>query len=511
MSDGYLRVKHFIETYCRQSKHPWNGKPIKLLPWQQDILRAVYGTTKGNERQYRRAGIWIPKKNGKTTLMSALALYHLLEYPGSECYIVASNVRQADICFGEAANMAETHPVLNKRLWTRRNVKTVEDRKGKSILKILSSEPHGLSGFNANLIIMDELAEWGCTAREAWDKLYNASIARANSMHYVISTAQYDRTHIGYEQYSLAKKILANPALDPTFYPTIYGVPEDADWKDYREWQKANPSWGHTITAESFHEDFKTVQANPVEEARFRTFRCNQWVGNSQQWISSQVWADCHETFREEDFHNQPVYVGIDYARRHDLCSYVLVAEKNNNLYVMPRFLIPGDIARQKEIKDAVPYQAWARGNNNLFLTDGDVIDAEFLIKKLVEDSNRFKFVEVGFDPYGMELIRHRLEFDHGLPMVEVAQTASIMSPAVAQFERSVLKKQLRHNNNPILSWNVQNVTTRKVGESQIMLDKGRSTNRIDGVTATVIALQRWLANQSRPRYLTADQVLVSW
>src|SRR5262249_24388147 len=112
--EAYEKVKSFVTKYCVLSKHPWNGKPISLVPWQDSLLQNLYGTvTKDGLTQYRRAGIWIPKKNGKSTLMSALALYHLLEYPGSEVAVIASNVRQADVVFSEAANMAETHPALH--------------------------------------------------------------------------------------------------------------------------------------------------------------------------------------------------------------------------------------------------------------------------------------------------------------------------------------------------------------------------------------------------------------
>src|SRR5687767_12646882 len=118
------RVKRFVESYCIQSRSPWNGQPVKLLPWQErDLIQPLYSTlTDAGERQYKKCALFISKKQGKSTLLSCLALYHLLESPGNEVYIIAGSTEQAGIIYKESCNMVDAHPELRKRLWARRNI-----------------------------------------------------------------------------------------------------------------------------------------------------------------------------------------------------------------------------------------------------------------------------------------------------------------------------------------------------------------------------------------------------
>lgn len=484
------KVKRFISTYCILSKGQWSGQPLQLLPWQTAIVDQLYGQVRPDgTRRYRRAGLWIPKKNGKSSLLSALCLYHLLEEQGSEVYCVAADVHQAKIVFLEAANMVEQSPALKARLWVRRNINTIEDKKGRSVFRVLSSEPSGKAGFNASFIAYDELAEWGAHARDVWDQLQNATIARKQGLQVVISTAQYDKAHIGYEQYSYAKKVLADPELDPYFLPVVYEVPEHEDWTDPKNWEKANPSWGVTVSAESFHEDYTLVKNNPQEESRFRTLRLNQWVGSAEQWIASNVWQDCFDPFTEADLEGASVIVGVDYARRGDLCAYVLLTKRNDILYLLPRFFIPRDVAKRKEQEDNVPYLSWHK-QGFIHFTDGDTVDPAFMRRKLSEDSKRFDVRQVAFDPYGLEESRQLLEAD-GFDMIEVPQSCKDMASATAQFDRLCLSKKLRHNNNPVLSWCLENCKPYTNRYDEVRVCKSSPRARIDGITAAIIGLTR--------------------
>jgi phage terminase large subunit-like protein len=497
------QVINFIQSQCVQSKYPWTGQKVKLLDWQvHDILRPLYGTLLDNgQRQYKRAGIWVGKKNGKSTLMSCLCLFHIFEQPGSEIYCLASTVEQAKCVFNETAAMVENNPVLSKRLWVRRNLNTIEYKKEKSIIKILSSDHTSKSGVSANLVVYDELSSWGSHGRDVWDRMQGATAARVNSLQIVISTAEYDKTTIGYEQYSLAKKIKANPDLDSTFLPVIYECPEHADWKDETNWELANPSMGVTVPKQFYYDEYRTTKNNPLAEANFRTRYLNQWVGHGKAWIASNVWESCGEHWDEKDFHGQRVYVGIDFARKNDLLAYVILTERNGNLYLMPRFFIPEEGATRKEHYDNVPYSQWSRMPVNLTLTPGDVIDPSYLIKSLVVDASKFRFAEVGFDPNGFEVIRQELEFKHGLRMVEVPQTYKYMSPATSEFERRCLAHTLRHPCNPILSWNLENCAVRESND-QILIEKSAAAKRVDGITASIIAMSRYMGNQQTGRVI---------
>ncbi|MEX1040197.1 MAG: terminase TerL endonuclease subunit [Pirellulaceae bacterium] len=465
------------------------------MPWQwNDIILPLYGWHKPDgTRRFKSASIWIPKKNGKSTLMSGLCLWHLLEQKGSEVYCIASDVAQAGIVYNESANMVELSPSLKTRWWTRRNIKAIEDKKNKSTYRVLSSTPEGKAGFNANLIVYDELACWGSHARDVWDQLKNATIARVNGLQIVISTAQYDREHIGYEQYTYAKRILKNEIVDTTVLPVIYEVEDDEDWKQEANWRKANPSVGTTISIDSFKDDYREVENNPIEESRFRTLRLNQWVGHTKQWIASNVWQECIGQLSLDDFKNEDCILAVDLARRHDLAVYVLLFKRGDKVYVFPRFYMPLDNARKKEKQDNVPYTRWA--NQGLItLTPGDSIDYQTICNDIIRDSQEFNIMEVRYDPYNAESLRQHLE-EQGLYCVEVKQSSTMMSAPTSEFERRLLKNQVRHPDHPILNWNLGNITIREVDtEGRIMIDKKRSSGRIDGIVATVIGFSGIMA-----------------
>lgn len=499
------KVIGFAEQYCRLSKAPYAGQPIKLLDYQRDIIRQLYGwrIEATGRLKHKTASIWLPKKNGKSSFCSAIALFNLLWTAGNEIYVIAPTIKQACCVFDECAAMAEQHPALKSRLWVRRNLKRIEDRKQYSKLEVLSCSPE-ISGFNAGLIILDEISEFPkSVARIVWDKIVNAGDAKPDSHKILISTAQFDKEHLGYEQYRLAKQVRNKEIDRPDILPVIFEVEEWEDWRSPDCQLRANPAANVLFPFSTIEDDYKTIQTSPVDEARFRTLRLNQWVGAADSFISSEVWAACSQDFDESSLYGLPAHIGIDYARKYDLCSYSIIVERDGLTYVLPRFFIPQAIADKKEKQDNVPYlRLWAKNPAaKLFLTPGDTVDPAFMRQQLLDDCKQFEVREIGFDPYGMEETRQILEFQHGLPMVEVSQTPANMSPGISHLERLVAQKKLRHNN-PILTWNVGNTVVRTIGGSDaVMLDKRRSTGRIDGVTATCIALSRMIAAEQQQFY----------
>lgn len=483
---------HFAENYCRLSKHPWNGQLIKLMPWQRDFFTRLYTQDRLNHRQYTKASLFIPKKNSKSTTCAVIGLLHTLEYPGSDCFIVSSTIKQAENVFLEAAHFCENHPALS-RFKVRRHTRTIEDKKGKSILRILANDPKGLDGFNANLLILDEFCAWSsATARESWDKLANATIARQNSLKIILSTAQFDLCHPGKEAFDHALRVQSNPELDPQHLAIVYQGDKEKH-ADPKEWERCNPGWGYVLTPESFAEDYAVAKDNPRELARFLTLRMNCFVGHADSWLPYGQWIKCAEPINEADLAGVTVLCGMDASRRHDLTSYCILAERGDKLYALPRFFVPSHGIERKEHEDGVPYRQWASNpNNKLYLSPGDCIDFAFVLSKLQEDCARFKVREIGYDPALMEGCRQSYE-EKGLRMVSVPQTFSLMGRGCSELEKRITNKTIAHPDNPVLNWCVQNAVVREGMTGGIMLDKRKSRKRIDGLSALIIALSRWL------------------
>ncbi len=497
----YFSEKHaakvigFVEKFCRQSKGAWAGKPLGLIPWQRDLITRAYGWLRPDgTRRYRHVSCWVAKKNGKTTLCSALGLYHLVGdgERGAEVYVVANDQQQAGICYTESANMVEQSPLLQVRLDVRRSSKRILYPDQFSLYRAMSSEKAGKHGYNSSCLIWDELAFQ--QDRALWDILRYSTANRRQPMTISISTAGYDRSGIGHEQYQYAKDVLSGKVEDIHFLPVVYESAPSEDWTSEEVWKKSNPSIGHTLGLDDFREAVEEAKASPVKESNFRTLRLNQWIGSATQWISTTTWLACQEEFKEDSFAGQDCFVGLDLARKHDLASYVLVFPRDDKYYLLPRFFLPRELAQKKQDQDHVPYLLWA-SQGLVTLTPGDVIDYQTIRQSIAEDNKKFRIMELGYDPYLAEqLANQQLRLEDGIPCVEVRQGMLTMGPATVQFERLLKEKKIRHANHPCLNWNAQNVTVRQdASGSLIMPDKSRSNARIDGITAAIIGISRCL------------------
>jgi phage terminase large subunit-like protein len=494
------KVRKFLETYCIQSKGEWAGKPLVLMPYQwDDIIKPLFGTLREDgTRQYRRAGIWLSKKQGKSTLLSGVALYLLLEEPGAFVVVVATTKEQASIIYTEAAEMALAHPALRKRLWTRKNIKTIEDRKRKSVLKVLSiDQPRRLCGFNASAVLIDEIGSWGTHGRESYGHLNKAGLARKQPLEITISHAYYDRETIGHELYQYASEMKQGRVDDPSFLPVIYeGL---GDWTSEETWKKANPALGFTITLDDMRAEFKRAKQSPREEIEFKTLRLNRWeYGGLDQWLLPDEWAACREDFDEDMFEGQEVWGGLDLSRKHDLTAFVWLMKKDDLIYILPRFYVAEDQAKKKERRNEGQYSKWAR-DGHITLCAGEIIDPRDIRADVVEDAGKMKVQELRYDSNNGQaenLCHVQLGLEDGLYVTEVPFVYSHLDFATSELERLIKERKIRHNGNPIMDWMIGNCRIKINDKGQILPDKMKSQSRIDGCAATVLALSAVLSEK---------------
>lgn len=506
--DKAEKVKRFLETFCIQSKGKWHGKPLDFsspngLRWVWDqVLRPLYGTYRDDapdKRQYSFLSLWCPKKNGKTSILSGLGLYHLVTEPGSEVYCLASDRNQARILWEQAAQYVDNCQQLKDRLKLRRSIGVIEDRKNHGVFQCLSKIPQR-SGVNSSAVFYDELAEWPqANARDIWDRMRPSGMARDNPIQAVISTANYaDTSSLGYEQFLYAQKVLTGEIIDPTTLPVVYALPQTEDWKDLENVKKVNPSWGITVSPDFYASELAKAKQSRAEERKYRVFYCCQWLaGSASSWLDLSEWEDCKADYTEKDFEGEDCYVGIDASRRHDLTSYTLVFPRNGEFYIFNRSFMPRENAARKEKLDKVPYSLW-ESQGSIVLTDGDVIDPASVRDYLLSDSKRFNFKGIYFDPHFFEESRQLLEAE-GLELIEASQTPDVMSPPTARFERLVQERKIHHRGamrDPVLAWCLGNAKADIDRQERVILSKRRSTGRIDAITSTIIALIPILAEE---------------
>ena len=492
------RAVAFIEC-LRHTKGTWAGEPFELIDWQEQIVRDVFGTLKpSGYRQFNTAYVEIPKKQGKSELAAAVALY-LLCGDGeerAEIYGCAADRQQASIVFEVAADMVRMCPALNRRCKILAATKRIVYLPTNSFYQVLSAEAYSKHGFNIHGVVFDELHTQ--PDRKLFDVMTKGSgDARAQPLYFLITTAGTDVHSICYETHQKAKDILEGRKTDPTFYPVIYGAEQDDDWSDPKVWKKANPSLGITVQMEKVRAAYESARQNPAEENAFRQLRLNQWVKQAVRWMPMEKWDACKAEFTPESLEGRPCYGGLDLSSTTDITAFSLVfppTENDERYYVLPFFWIPEENMAARVLKDHVPYDLWER-QGRIITTEGNVIHYGFIEKFIEKLGEKYNIKEIAFDRWGAVQMTQDLD-GMGFTVVPFGQGFSSMSPPTKELMNLVLSGRLAHDGNPVLRWMMDNVCVRTDPAGNVKMDKAKSTEKIDGAIATVMALDRAIRNQ---------------
>lgn len=483
----------FIEQLCH-TKGTWAGKKFKLLDWQEQIIRDLFGTLKPNGyRQFNTAYIEIPKKNGKSELAAAVALL-LCCGDGeqrAEIYGCAADRGQATIVFDVAADMVRMCPALNKRCKILTSQKRILFAPTNSFYQVLSAEAYSKHGFNIHGVVFDELHTQ--PNRKLFDVMTKGSgDARMQPLYFLITTAGTDTNSICYETHQKAKDILEGRKIDPTFYPVIYGAGEDEDWTDPKVWLKSNPSLGETIGMDKVEAACESAKQNPGEENSFRQLRLNQWVKQAVRWMPMDKWDACAFPANEEMLEGRVCYGGLDLSSTTDLTSFCLVfppEDEDEPYYVLPYFWVPEDTLDLRVKRDHVPYDLWHR-QGYLETTEGNVVHYGYIEKFIERLGERFNIRDIAFDRWRATQMSQDLE-NMGFTVVPMGQGFASMSPPTKELMKLTLERKIAHGGHPVLRWNMDNIFIRTDPAGNIKADKAKSTEKIDGAIAMIMALDR--------------------
>lgn len=483
----------FIECLAH-TKGTWAGKPFELIDWQERIIRDLFGVLKPNGyRQFNTAYIEIPKKNGKSELAAAVALL-LTCGDGeerAEVYGCAADRQQAAIVFDVAADMVRMCPALNKRVKILTSQKRIVYVPTNSFYQVLSAEAYSKHGFNIHGVVFDELHTQ--PNRKLFDVMTKGSgDARMQPLYFLITTAGTDTNSICYEQHQKAQDILEGRKIDKTFYPVIYGAPDDADWTSPEVWKKSNPSLGETIGMDKVEAACESAKQNPGEENAFRQLRLNQWVKQTARWMPMHKWDACKVDFDESLLEGRVCYGGLDLSSTTDITAFVLVfppTDEDDHYYILPYFWLPEETLDLRVRRDHVPYDLWQR-QGFLMTTEGNVVHYGFIENFIDELGTRFNIREIAFDRWGAVQMSQNLE-GLGFTLVQFGQGYRDMSPPTKELMKLTLEQKIAHNGHPVLRWNMDNIFIKRDPAGNIKPDKEKSTEKIDGTVATIMALDR--------------------
>jgi phage terminase large subunit-like protein len=491
------RAVAFIENLCH-TKGEWSKRPFKLLPWQDTIIRDLFGVVKADGyRQFNTAYVEIPKKQGKSELAAAVALYLLCGdfEERAEVYGAAADRQQAGIVFSVAADMVRISTALAKRVKILESQKRLVYRPTNSIYQVLSAEAYSKHGFSISGLVFDELHTQ--PNRKLFDVMTKGSgDARKQPLFFLITTAGDDTHSVCYEQHQKAEGIISGAKIDPTFYPVIYGAAMDADWTDEEVWRKANPSLGVTVDIDKVRAACESAKQNPAEENSFRQLRLCQWVKQSVRWMNMQAWDKCSLAVNADELKGRVCYGGLDLSSTNDITAFVLVfppLDDDEPFYVLPYFWLPEDTVEWRVRRDSVPYDVWQK--QGLFnITEGNVVDYAAVEQKIVELSEIYNIREVCYDRWGATQMSQNLERS-GLTVVPFGQGFASMSPPTKELMRLVLTQKIAHGGHPVLRWMADNIFVRTDPAGNIKVDKERSAEKVDGIVAMIMSLDRAIRN----------------
>lgn len=482
----------FIQRWCRHPKGRWAGQPLELQPWQVWFVGTIFGWVDPETRwrQYRTAFLFVPRKNGKSTLAAAIGLYLLMAdgEMGAEVYSAAADTQQAQIVHRVAELMARKEPRLESRLTFRqRNILYEETA---SIYRVLSADAHTKHGFDSSGVIFDELHTQ--PDRNLWDVLDTSTVSRAQPLVLAITTAGvYDEHSIVWEVYDYAKSVAAGEFDDPSFLPLIFEAEPEDDWTDPETWAKANPNYGVSVPHAYLKRKCDYAKRVPASENTFKRLHLNLWTEQSVRWLSTDVWkSECLGVVSRKGLEGQTCFVALDLSSTKDITTVQLIFPREEDDEPWPGFgiyWVPKETIRERAEEDRVPYDVWAR-QGLIETTPGNVTDYAFIRKTIHDLADKYQIAGVGIDPWNATQLAVELEND-GLPVVMMRQGYASMTGPSKEFERRIVSGGFIHpEEDAVMTWMIGNVAAKTDPAGNIKPDKSKSGDKIDGVVAKIMA-----------------------
>ncbi len=445
--------------------------------------------------QYLVGRSFLPTHNSELAAAVALLLCCGDGEERAEVYGCAADRQQASIVFEVAADMVKMCPALAKRVKILASSKRIIYLPTNSFYQVLSAEAYSKHGFNIHGVVFDELHTQ--PNRKLFDVMTKGSgDARMQPLYFLITTAGTDTHSICYETHQKALDIIEGRKVDPTFYPVIYGASESDDWTDPKVWKKANPSLGITVGIDKVKAACESAKQNPAEENSFRQLRLNQWVKQSVRWMPMEKWDKCAFAVNPDKLVGRECYGGLDLSSTTDITAFVLIfppTADDDMFYILPFFWIPEDNVDLRVRRDHVPYDTWER-QEFLHTTEGNVVHYGFIEKFIEQLGEKYNIREIAFDRWGATQMVQNLE-NLGFTVVPFGQGFKDMSPPTNELMRLTLREKLAHGGQPVLRWMMDNIFIRTDPAGNIKPDKEKSTEKIDGAVATVMALDRAVKN----------------
>lgn len=486
------RVCGFIETEIRHSKGEFAGKPFILEDWERQIIGHLFGwkNKRTGLRRYRKAFLYLPRKNGKTEMAATVALMLLVadDEQGAEVYCCAADTPQAALVFNESSNMVRQNEGLSTRIRVYPGYRAMKFAPLMGYFRVLSSEAGTKHGLNPSGYIIDEVHAQ--KKNDLMDIMETGTGARRQPLGLYISTADHAGDSPCNRLLDYATKVRDGQVADPTFLPVLYSADGNADdWKDEKLWRAVNPNLGVSIKLDYLRRQFKRAKEEPSYENTFKRLHLNMVTEQEKRWMKMDDWDASGQRLEPSALDGQDCFAGLDLSSSVDISALVLYFPEH--CACLPWFWVP-----EKTVGRRIEYKLWAR-QGYLAISNGRVIDYAAIREQVQACAKRYKIIDIAYDPYNASQLVKQIGDDDGLPVIEFLQTYKSMSEPSKELEKLVLTHKLIHFGNPVLRWMASNVTAIEDKNGNIKLAKPSKDSplKVDGIIALVMAFGASLAS----------------
>ncbi len=500
-------VVDFMVKYLRLYEGDKAGQPFEPMPWQHDFIMRLFGWEKDSPRwkrpirRFTQGSLWVPKKNGKSPLLAAWALYLLCAdgEMGQKVYLGAVDGQQArEIAGKHVLEMLMQSPDLLAECTINKSLMQVTHEPTRSILKPISSNDarHQKSKEGINGCVL--IDETHVVDADFMGRISRAGISRSEPLQIEVSTAGDDPEGYGKKRYDYGKTVESGDVDDERLLFVCYEAPpevsEDALAADPAKYGRlANPSWGYTIDEAEFLADYNQSKASITELGRFKMYRLDIWQQSSNPWLRMGDWAACRRDYTAEDLAGRPCSAGLDLAKTRDTCALVLNFPEEDETYKQLAFFWLPE-ARAAEISHLVQHMQWAKAGW-ITLTPGNTVDYRRIHDDIDALHKRFDIRWFGYDTtYAHQLVQRFIEEDHWDEEIffEYPQTVLGFASPTAKYERFVIDGKLHHNGNPVMTWQAGNVRVKSDSNQNMrpIKQKPGDHRTIDSIVAGIMALE---------------------
>ncbi|WP_210129245.1 terminase TerL endonuclease subunit [Staphylococcus sp. GDX8P66P] len=480
----------FIESFCKHSKGELAGKPLVLDLFQRAYISALFGFVDKNTgyRRYTESFFFVGRKNGKSTMLAAIALYMLIAdgESGSEVYSVASKRDQANILFDQAHEMIKQSPDLNKNIRKRKSDLYFPHNFSK--MQSLGKNSNSLDGLNAHLVVIDELHS--IQDRNLYEVMKQSQSARTQPLLIMITTAGTHRGTIFDDLYEYACNVVDGNFEDDNFLPIMYELDHKAEYKLPDTWQKANPALGVSKKVEDLVRKVARAKNNMNDLTGILTKDFNIREVTNNAWLTFEA-INNEATFDIKDFAGWYAIGGADLSITTDLsCATLLFVDPETEMrYVHQMYWLPQDNLQKRVEEDKIPYDKWHE-QGYLRLCSGNTIDYSDITDWFLEMLNEYDITPlwIYYDNYSARYWVDEME-GYGFKLVRTPQGAKTLSLPMQNMGADLEKHKINYNNHPILKWCLTNTGVETDRNGNIVPIKNQSPKRrIDGTASMLDA-----------------------